>query len=110
MGLIKAETAQRMSGRNFKISKKEGDDGRDDPAAEFKKPREQLEEEKRIALQIRVKALNTEGCNAATLRQKASEMWDMLIKLETDKYDLEERSKRQDYDLREFKDKKKRMI
>merc|ERR1712080_278142 len=101
--LMKAETAQRMTGRNFTISKKQSDVS-DDPAAEFKKPKEILEEEKRIALQIRVNPLSLEGCNAATLRSKATDMWDMIIKLETEKYDLEERSKRQDYDLKELKE------
>merc|ERR1712064_18168 len=62
--LMKAETAQRMTGRNFTISKK-AEGVNDDPAAEFKKPKEILEEEKRIALQIRVKPLSIEGCNAS---------------------------------------------
>merc|ERR1712080_727123 len=43
--LMKAETAQRMTGRNFTISKKQSDVS-DDPAAEFKKPKEILEEER----------------------------------------------------------------
>jgi len=107
--LMKAETAQRMTGRNFTISKKQSE-ALDDPAAEFKKPKEMLEEEKRIALQIRVKALNIEGCNANTLRSKATEMWDLIIKLETEKYDLEERSKRQDYDLRELKERQQQRL
>jgi len=101
--LMKAETAQRMTGRNFTISKKEGGVN-DDPAAEFKKPKEILEEEKRIALQIRVKPLSLEGQNAKALRTKATDMWDLIVKLETEKYDLEERSKRQDYDLKELKE------
>merc|ERR1711970_360420 len=101
--LMKAETAQRMTGRNFTISKK-AEGVNDDPAAEFKKPKEILEEEKRIALQIRVKPLSIEGQNAKALRTKATDMWDLIVKLETEKYDLEERSKRQDYDLRELKE------
>merc|ERR1712080_606583 len=92
--LMKAETAQRMTGRNFTISKKQSDVS-DDPAAEFKKPKEILEEEKRIALQIRVNPLSLEGCNAATLRSKATDMWDMIIKLETENYDLKELKERQ---------------
>lgn len=107
--LMKAETAQRMTGRNFTISKKE-QDANDDPAAEFKKPKEILEEEKRIALQIRVKPLSIEGCNASVLRSKATDMWDLIIKLETEKYDLEERSKRQDYDLRELKERQQQRL
>merc|ERR1719244_222444 len=44
--LMKAETAQRMTGRNFTISKK-ADGVNDDPAAEFKKPRRKNEEVRR---------------------------------------------------------------
>lgn len=33
------------------------------------------------------------------LRTKANELWDTIVKLETEKYDLEERQKRQDYDV-----------
>merc|ERR1712018_246317 len=92
--LMKAETAQRMTGRQFTITKKSGGGDNDDPAAEFKKPKEQLEEEKKVALQIRVKALQTDGMNIDRLKAKAQEMWDQIVKLETEKYDLEERSKR----------------
>lgn len=35
-----------------------------------------------------------------TLKKKASELWEAIVKLETEKYDLEERQKRQDYDVR----------
>lgn len=33
------------------------------------------------------------------LKKKAAELWDRIVHLETEKYDLEERSKRQDYDV-----------
>jgi len=33
------------------------------------------------------------------LKNKATELWDAIVLLETEKYDLEERSKRQDYDV-----------
>ena len=34
-----------------------------------------------------------------TLKKKADDLWAKLVQLETDKYDLEERQKRQDYDV-----------
>lgn len=37
------------------------------------------------------------GCDG--LRKKAAELWQSIVTLETEKYDLEERSKRQDYDV-----------
>ena len=37
-----------------------------------------------------------------SLKKKANELWETIVHLETEKYDLEERSKRQDYDVSPF--------
>lgn len=66
---------------------------------ERNKTKEQLEEEKKISLSIRIKPLTIEGLSVDKLRQKAQELWECIVKLETEKYDLEERQKRQDYDV-----------
>lgn len=66
---------------------------------ERNKTKEQLEEEKRISLSIRIKPLTIDGLSVDKLRDKARELWDCIVKLETEKYDLEERQKRQDYDV-----------
>ena len=34
-----------------------------------------------------------------SLKSKAKELWDLIVKLETERYDLEERTRRQDYDV-----------
>lgn len=67
---------------------------------ERNKTKEQLEEEKKISLSFRIKPLEIDGLSADALRTKATELWDTIVKLETEKYDLEERQKRQDYDVR----------
>lgn len=66
---------------------------------ERNKTKEQIEEEKKISLSFRIKPLNIEGFSQQKLQFKATELWDLIIKLETEKYDLEERQKRQDYDV-----------
>lgn len=66
---------------------------------ERNKTKEQIEEEKRISLSFRIKPLNIEGFSIQKLQSKARELWDAIVKLETEKYDLEERQKRQDYDV-----------
>ena len=66
---------------------------------ERNKTKEQLEEEKKISLSIRIKPLEIEGLGIDKLRAKANELWEQIVKLETEKYDLEERQKRQDYDV-----------
>lgn len=68
---------------------------------ERNKTKEQLEEEKKISLSIRIKPLVLEGLGIDKLREKAHELWECIVKLETEKYDLEERQKRQDYDVSE---------
>lgn len=66
---------------------------------ERNKTKEQLEEEKKISLSFRIKPLEMDGLSADALRTKATELWETIVKLETEKYDLEERQKRQDYDV-----------
>jgi len=69
---------------------------------EMGKTKEQLEDDKKISLSFRIKDLEIEGLPADKLKEKAKELWEAICKLETEKYDLEERSKRQDYDLKEL--------
>jgi troponin T len=66
---------------------------------ERNKTKEQLEEEKKISLSFRIKPLEIENLSVDKLRAKATELWEAIVKLETEKYDLEERQKRQDYDV-----------
>ena len=70
-----------------------------DARREMTKTKEQLEEEKKISLSIRIKPLDLDGMDSDQLRNKANELWDTIVRLETEKYDLEERQKRQDYDV-----------
>merc|ERR1712029_625828 len=78
-----------------------------DARKEMTKTKEQLEEEKRISLSIRIKPLDLDGLYQADLKNKATELWQTIVRLETDKYDLQERQKRQDYDLRELKERQR---
>merc|ERR1712126_295072 len=71
------------------------------------KSKEQLEEEKNISLSFRIKKLTIDGLGITALKAKANELWEAIVLLETEKYDLEERSKRQDYDLKELKERQK---
>ena len=70
-----------------------------DARREMTKTKEQLEEEKKISLSIRIKPLDLDSMSSDDLVSKANELWDTIVRLETEKYDLEERQKRQDYDV-----------
>ena len=103
------EKSKQESKPNFVINKKDqaaaGATGGDKfsnvtfARSEMNKTKEQLAEDKEIAISIRVKPLEIEGLSVDKLKQKASQLWDLIVQLESDKYDLEERQKRQDYDV-----------
>merc|ERR1711983_421038 len=90
--------------------KKGGDSGMANVAdvrREMTKTKEQLEEEKKISLSIRIRPLELDGMDLQDLKEKGKELWDQIVKLETEKYDLEEKVKRQDYDLKELKERQR---
>merc|ERR1719234_1024532 len=66
-----------------------------DARREMTKTKEQLEEEKKISLSIRIKPLELDGMDGDALKEKASELWEVIVRLETEKYDLKEMKKRQ---------------
>merc|ERR1711899_717294 len=91
-------------------NKKKGDSGMGNVAdirREVTKTKEQLEEEKKISLSIRIRPLELDGMDSEALKEKGKELWEQIIKLETEKYDLEEKVKRQDYDLKELKERQR---
>merc|ERR1719439_321596 len=65
----------------------EGNDAR----KELSKTKEQLEEEKKIALSIRIKPLDLEALDSDEMKGKVEELFKTIIQLETDKYDYEQR-------------------
>merc|ERR1711893_162303 len=78
-----------------------------DVRKEMTKSKEQLEEEKKISLSIRIRPLELDGMDIDSLKDKGKELWDLIVKLETERYDLEEKVKRQDYDLKELKERQR---
>merc|ERR1719419_252603 len=57
-----------------------------DARKELAKTKEQLEEEKKIALSIRIKPLELEAMDSDEIKAKAEELFKIIIQLETDKY------------------------
>ncbi|XP_038122614.1 troponin T, skeletal muscle isoform X3 [Culex quinquefasciatus] len=108
--MLQAMKDKDKKGPNFTITKKDSNFGMSNAQMERNKTKEQLEEEKKISLSFRIKPLELDGLSADTLRTKATELWETIVKLETEKYDLEERQKRQDYDLKELKERQKQQL
>lgn len=81
-----------------------------DKMREMTKTKEQLEEEKKIALSIRIKPLDLESMDSDEMKSKAEELFKIIVQLETDKYDYEQRKVTQDYELQELKERQKAQL
>ncbi len=69
--------------------------------AEFKKTKEQIEAEKKVAMSVRIKPLplDFDKMTGVQLKAYAKEIWENIVCMEKELYDLQERQKRQDYDV-----------
>merc|ERR1719184_360665 len=72
--------------------------------------RPELEEEKKIALSIRIKPLELDAMDTDDLKAKATELFNIVIQLETDKYDYEQKRQQQERDLQELKERQKAQL
>jgi len=81
-----------------------------DARKELSKTKEQLEEEKKIALSIRIKPLDLESMDSDDLKAKAEELFKIIVQMETDKYDYEQRKVTQELDLKELKERQKAQL
>merc|ERR1712235_154779 len=81
-----------------------------DARKELSKTKEQLEEEKKIALSIRIKPFELEAMDSDEIKAKAEELFKIIIQLETDKYDYEQRKLTQELDLKELKERQKAQL
>jgi len=81
-----------------------------DARKELSKTKEQLEEEKKIALSIRIKPLDLEPMDSDELKSKAEELFKIIIQMETDKYDYQQRKVTQELDLKELKERQRAQL
>merc|ERR1712115_308659 len=94
--MLEAQKADKQSGAG---NKKSGSAAGGDARREMTKTREQLEEEQKLALSVRIKPLDLDSMDSDELKDKATELFNIVIALETDKYDYEQRRITQDYEL-----------
>merc|ERR1712226_246001 len=90
--------------------KKAGASSSNDARKEMTKTKEQLEEEKKIALSIRIKPLELEALDSDEMKGKVEDLFKTIIQLETDKYDYEQRKLTQELDLKELKERQKAQL
>merc|ERR1711863_134961 len=106
--MLEAQKAQKADALDKKKSVAGGPIS--DARKELSKTKEQLEEEKKIALSIRIKPLELEALDSDELKSKAEELFKTVIQLETDKYDYEQRKLTQELDLKELKERQKAQL
>merc|ERR1719188_1740343 len=61
----------------------------------------------KLALSIKIKPLDLEGLDSDELKKKAEDLFNIIVQIETDKYDFEQRRVTQDYELKELKERQK---
>merc|ERR1711931_564701 len=101
---------QQAAGGKGGGAKMQGGANVQDARREMTKTKEQLEEEKKISLSIRIKPLDVDAMDSDQLGAKAKELWETIVRLETEKYDIEEKQQRQNYDLKELKERQKQQL
>merc|ERR1712033_159492 len=106
--MLEAQKAQKAEMADKKKSTAGGEVN--DARKELSKTKEQLEEEKKIALSIRIKPLELEAMDSDEIKAKAEELFKIIIQLETDKYDYEKRKLTQELDLKELKERQKAQL
>merc|ERR1712020_443305 len=102
--------SQKASKEGAGGAKKSAGGAGNDARREMTKTKEQLEEEKKIALSIRIKPLELESLDSDEIKAKAEELFKIIVQLETDKYDYEQRRVTQDYELNELKERQKAQL
>jgi len=102
--MLEAQKAQNADKKMSVVS------GGNDAHKEISKTKEQLEEEKKIALSIKIKPLELEAMDSDEMKSKAEELFKIIIQLETDRYDYEQRKLTQELDLKELKERQKAQL
>ena len=106
--MLDAQKAQKADANEKKKSVAGGPGN--DARKELSKTKEQLEEEKKIALSIRIKPLELEAMDSDDMKAKAEDLFKVIVQLETDKYDYEQRKLTQELDLKELKERQKAQL
>uniref|UniRef100_A0A914C2T3 Troponin T n=1 Tax=Acrobeloides nanus TaxID=290746 RepID=A0A914C2T3_9BILA len=97
--------------RNFTVSKKQEGDGSEPTAAEKKSgiTPEQREENKKAYINMVCRKMNVEDMLPNDIKDAVKKLHQRLTRLEGEKYDLEKRHDRQDYDLKELGERQKQV-
>merc|ERR1712198_536794 len=105
--MLEAQKAKQKEAGAAKKASTSGGGAVTDARKEMSKTKEQLNEEMKIALSIKIKPLDLDALDSDELKRKAEDLYNIIVQLETDKYDFEQRRVTQDYELKELKERQK---
>jgi len=107
---------QASGGPNFEITKKDKEAEKFDrfgnivkAKAEMGLTKEQQDEQKKRALADLLKPIDTAGLDVGALRTKIKDLHARISRLEGQKYDMEKRRDRQEYDLKELNERQRQI-
>ncbi|ODM95099.1 Troponin T [Orchesella cincta] len=101
---------EQSKGRNFKIASTAKDKGNALDTSKEPTP-EEYAAMKEAALSVIIKPIGELGAlRKERLKRRAQELWDKVVLLETERYDVEERRARQEYDYKELKERQKQQL
>merc|ERR1712193_571897 len=72
--------------------------------------KDQLQEEMKASLALRIKPLELDAMDSDEMRAKAEELFNLMVQLETEKYDYEQRQVSQEQELNELKERQKAIL
>jgi troponin T len=105
--------AEAGEGKNFVVGPKSGTRGELDGSVASKKPRglskEQHEEAKRNYMSIVNRPIDVSNMLPNDIKAKIKSLHARIVKIESEKYDLEKRQSRQEYDLKELGERQKQV-
>ncbi|XP_055331180.1 troponin T, skeletal muscle-like [Paramacrobiotus metropolitanus] len=111
-----AAAASASGGRNFVIDKERSGESGVDKFMNISKAKTEmslnageLQDLRQKTINDRVKPLSVSELDHNGLKSKAEDLWKTIIKLETTNYDLGERFKRQEYDLKELNERQRQI-
>merc|ERR1712198_166622 len=105
--MLEAQKAKQKEAGAAKKASTAGGGAVTDARKEMSKTKEQLNVEMKIALSIKIKPLDLDALDSDELKRKAEDLYNIIVQLETDKYDFEQRRVTQDYELKELKERQK---
>ncbi|VDK57850.1 unnamed protein product [Anisakis simplex] len=109
LGVTSGVNAEKGAGRNFVVQKREHGESFASKAQQQEKSKAEMEAAKKAFMAAISRKQDVSEILVNDLKQKITFLYQRICKLEAEKYDLEKRQERQDYDLKELHEREKQV-